>query len=281
MCSFATIFGGVSGRWQPSPTKRRVGLRMGRFEACSAFTRVAACVLAEPPTAALFPRSASVHIVTSVNRSESYRLLCGVRPENPCRITLLAKFTPHNSSAGPVSGTRAQRGFRLAGPQLRTFRLAARRRVRSPDRPPGNPRPGRARSRVPPPDRHRIVRAGCRRVAPVGRASARVCLGRRAWRSLDSSPTRGPGRPGAHPAAAVGSTPSAPRQPRRRGHKGRIHGQFEILGPLREPLLRGLSGHQANPAARQPAAACERNPRLSQPAPCGAAGRACGHERPR
>ena len=159
--------------------------------------------------------------------------LCGVRPENPCRITLLAKFTPHNSRAGPVSGTRAQRRFRLAGPLLRTFRLAARRRVRSPDRPPGSPRPGLARSRVPPPDRPRIVRAGCRRGAPVGRASARVCLARRAWRSLDSSPTRGPGRPGAHPAAAVGSAPSAPRQPRRRGRKGRIHGQFEILGPLR------------------------------------------------
>ena len=67
----------------------------------------------------------------------------------------------------------------------------------------------------------------------MGPASARVCLDRRAWRSPDSSPTRGPGRLGAHPATAVGSAPSAPRQPRRRGRKGRIHGQFEILGPLR------------------------------------------------
>ena len=32
---------------------RRVGFRMTRFEACSAFTRVAACMLAEPPMAAL------------------------------------------------------------------------------------------------------------------------------------------------------------------------------------------------------------------------------------
>ena len=77
--------------------------------------------------------------------------LCGVGSQNPCRITLLAKFTPDSSSAGPVSGPRAQRRFCLAGPLLRTFRLAARRRVRSPDRPPGSPRPGLARSRVPHP----------------------------------------------------------------------------------------------------------------------------------
>ena len=35
--------------------------------------------------------------------------LCGVRPENPCCIILLAKFTPHNSSAGPVRGMAARR----------------------------------------------------------------------------------------------------------------------------------------------------------------------------
>ena len=39
----------------------------------------------------------------------------------------------------------------------------------------------------------------------MGRTSARVRLARRAWRSLDSSPTRGPGRPGTHPAAAADS----------------------------------------------------------------------------
>ena len=45
-----------------------------RFEACSAFTRVAARMLAEPPKAALFHRSASNHVVTSVIRSDCYRL---------------------------------------------------------------------------------------------------------------------------------------------------------------------------------------------------------------
>ena len=39
----------LPGRWLPSPKQRRVGLRIMLFEACSAFTRVAACVLAEPP----------------------------------------------------------------------------------------------------------------------------------------------------------------------------------------------------------------------------------------
>ena len=36
-------------RWQPSPSLRRIGFRAARFEACSAFTRVAARVVAEPP----------------------------------------------------------------------------------------------------------------------------------------------------------------------------------------------------------------------------------------
>ena len=41
-------------RWQPSPIFRRVGLRVARFEACSAFTRVAARMVAEPPRAARY-----------------------------------------------------------------------------------------------------------------------------------------------------------------------------------------------------------------------------------
>ena len=61
-------------RCQPSPFYRRVGFRITRFEACSAFTHVAARMLAEPPKAALFHRSASNHVVTSVIRSDCYRL---------------------------------------------------------------------------------------------------------------------------------------------------------------------------------------------------------------
>ena len=44
----------LPSRWQPSPNSRRVGFRMSRFEACSAFTRVAARMLAKPPKAARF-----------------------------------------------------------------------------------------------------------------------------------------------------------------------------------------------------------------------------------
>ena len=40
---------------RPSPISRRVGFRVIRFEACSAFTRVPACMVAEPPEAALLP----------------------------------------------------------------------------------------------------------------------------------------------------------------------------------------------------------------------------------
>ena len=39
-------------RWQPSPISRRVGFRIARFGACSAFTGVAARMVAKPPLAA-------------------------------------------------------------------------------------------------------------------------------------------------------------------------------------------------------------------------------------
>ena len=57
----------------PLPTAR-VGFRIERFGACSAFTRVVACVVAEPPEAALCHRSASDDVVTSIIRSDCYRL---------------------------------------------------------------------------------------------------------------------------------------------------------------------------------------------------------------
>ena len=67
---------------RPSPFLRRVGFRDTRFEACSAFTRVPACMVAEPPKAALY-QCASIHVVTSMNRSGRYQLerqlLGGVR----------------------------------------------------------------------------------------------------------------------------------------------------------------------------------------------------------
>ena len=43
----------LPGRWQPSPFLRRVGFRITRFEACSAFAHAGACGLAESPNATL------------------------------------------------------------------------------------------------------------------------------------------------------------------------------------------------------------------------------------
>ena len=39
----------LPGRWQPSPSRGRVGFRITGFGACSAFTHVTARVVAEPP----------------------------------------------------------------------------------------------------------------------------------------------------------------------------------------------------------------------------------------
>ena len=64
----------LPGRWQPSPIARRVGFRISRFEACSAFTRVAARMVARGRPRRPFHRSASGHVVTSITRSDCYRL---------------------------------------------------------------------------------------------------------------------------------------------------------------------------------------------------------------
>ena len=63
----------LPSRWQPSAYIRRVGSRVIRFEAYSAFTHVAACVLAESLIRS-FSRSASTNVVTSVRRPKCYRL---------------------------------------------------------------------------------------------------------------------------------------------------------------------------------------------------------------
>ena len=77
-------------RWQPSPFQRRVGFRIVRFEACSAFTRVVACVVAEPPEAALCHRSASDDVLpppsapTATDWSDSCR--AGFAPAEEWRL---------------------------------------------------------------------------------------------------------------------------------------------------------------------------------------------------
>ena len=59
---------------QPSSSIGRVGFRINRFEACSAFARATARMVAGPPKAALCHQSASADVVTSIVRSDCYRL---------------------------------------------------------------------------------------------------------------------------------------------------------------------------------------------------------------
>ena len=100
-------------RWQPSPIFGRVGFRIARFEACSAFIRIAARVVAEPPKAALCRRSASADVVTSIVRSDCYRL----ERQLPGGIRTrwgMAPFTAHQ-----IDGLFSGVGVRSGGSQPR------------------------------------------------------------------------------------------------------------------------------------------------------------------
>ena len=59
-------------QWQPSPNFRRVGFRIALFEACSAFTRVTACMLAKPHKDPLHQK---LHLLRYLHTcSDCYRL---------------------------------------------------------------------------------------------------------------------------------------------------------------------------------------------------------------
>ena len=70
-------------RLRPSPNLRRVGSRIALFEACSAFIHISVCTVAKLLYAALFLRSASVHVAPSMTRPGCYQpkrqLLGGLR----------------------------------------------------------------------------------------------------------------------------------------------------------------------------------------------------------
>ena len=74
-------------------------------EACSVFTRVLACMVAEPPKAALY-HSASIYIVTSVNRHGCYQpeqqLLGGdSHPARKARLSTAHKRRSYTTTARP------------------------------------------------------------------------------------------------------------------------------------------------------------------------------------
>ena len=70
--SVRSISGSISARF--ASARRVEDFRNVLFGACSAFTRVAARMVAEPPKAARLHRSASGHVVASITRSDCFRL---------------------------------------------------------------------------------------------------------------------------------------------------------------------------------------------------------------
>src|SRR6516165_4763723 len=80
-------------RRRPSPYTRKVGDHIGRFEACSTFTRVTACQLAEPPKRPVCLEGFD-GFVSSPRRFDSYRL---ERPS--CRVGIAPTEDQHLCTA--------------------------------------------------------------------------------------------------------------------------------------------------------------------------------------
>jgi len=80
-------------RLRPSPSQCKVGAHIGRFEACSTFTRVTACLLAASPEATHLSRRLR-RLRYLRRRSDSYR------PERPsCRVGIAPTEVQHLSTA--------------------------------------------------------------------------------------------------------------------------------------------------------------------------------------
>ena len=169
----------LPNRWQPSPLLRRVGFRITRFEACSAFTRVAARMVTEPPRAALCRRSASDDVVASIIRSDCYRLerqlpggirtRWGTAPSSRRteKSGLAACASPGSSTGARAAASPSircsSRSTRTTGPgPTRRGRRAGRRRSRR--------RTGRGWSRRPSTSRAPT----CSAVSPTTAASRRT-----------------------------------------------------------------------------------------------------------
>ena len=104
----------LPGRWQPSPSEGAGRLRIARFGACSAFTRVAARMVAEPPKAASLHRSASGHVVPTppapiaTGWSDSCR--AGFAPARRRRLSTAHRPTNLTSTGTRATGSTARSG---------------------------------------------------------------------------------------------------------------------------------------------------------------------------
>src|SRR5436309_5400180 len=85
----------VSSQLRPSPCLSRFGSHIRVFEACSAFTRVTACMRAELPNATLLHRSVSARFVTSSHRPDCFRLERPVAgwDSHPLEIAVFSRHT--------------------------------------------------------------------------------------------------------------------------------------------------------------------------------------------
>src|SRR5262249_56038932 len=96
---------------QPSPSDRRVGIRIVTFEACSGFTRVTARRIARPPKAAFVTRLQPRHCTTELLVSyRTYRQLSGWNPP-PLVIRAVRAHCQNQTfkSYGPQSAGRLRK----------------------------------------------------------------------------------------------------------------------------------------------------------------------------
>ena len=153
----------------PSPLRWRVGIRIFTFEACSGFTHVAACWLAQPPKATFVTR-----------------LQCGQLPDHPARQLpdLSTAIWVDSSSTGDtrLSGHTAKSGI-----SLRTDPRVSLRSTRATSPPHLHSRKSQRRSRPAP--SHRLVCAAagvndCERgpLEPVPVSGHSPCPGDGSWR---------------------------------------------------------------------------------------------------
>jgi hypothetical protein len=118
-------------RWQPSPQYRRVGSRIGFFEACSAFTHVTACPLARSPEVILSSKTPTASLPppplrllpagttpcrAGLTPAEEQRLCTAYGTADPTRLSPSVHLCPLGLPRGrSASKRRAMQPIRISG----------------------------------------------------------------------------------------------------------------------------------------------------------------------